>query len=293
MKIDTSPERIWITLESEEISSKLVFLCKHFWASQNVLLPHVHTSYEFIYIVGGQGSIRSRGIEYKLSCGDILVVEPNTEHEGVAHPENPFELFTMGYDFNRDRMQADPALFGVDRVFLRLYEVYTEKTQLPIIHDRHHIAKVLFTVIDEIIDTKLCREELIRNLAEFVDAKELSLDGKESVEKAKQFIRAHYSEPLTLEEISNFVCLSLSHFSRLFKNETTFTPIEYLKAVRIDYAKKFLIYSDLNLTEIAARVGFNSLHYFSHCFKKSEGISPLDYRRDKKRLLFHDGPEDS
>lgn len=298
MKADTSSERTWITFDAEEISNKFAFFGKHSWTPKNIMLPHIHTAYELQYFVGGEGAIFSRGIEYKLSRGDILVMEPNTEHEGIAHPENPFELFFMGYDFNPHKMVQDPAMFGVDQLFLGFYEAYKSKMQLPIIRDRHGIGQVLFKLIHEINDTQLCRKELIRaylleifilmirNLAEFIDKREVSLHGRKSVEKAKEFIKTHFHGPLTLEEISGYVCLSPSHFCRLFKNATTLTPIEYLNAVRIENAKKFLIYSDLTLTEISSRVGFSSIHYFSHYFKKKEGICPLDYRRDKKRLLF-------
>jgi two-component system response regulator YesN len=128
---------------------------------------------------------------------------------------------------------------------------------------------------------------LIRKVAEAIDIKGVSLEGKEAVDKARDFIRSHFQEPLDLDRISGHVCLSSSHFSRLFKIETNFSPVEYLNYIRIEEAKRLLIYSDLTLTEIANRVGLNSIHYFSHKFKKKEGIGPLDFRREKKRLLFY------
>ena len=303
MKIDTSSERTWIAFNDEEISSRFVFFGRHFWSSQNVMLPHIHTAYEFIYIVGGEGSVFSRGIEYKLSQGDILVIEPNTEHEGSAHPENPFELFFMGYDLSQRTMGADQVVSSVDQIFLRLYQTYTNKAHFPIIRDHHDIDQILFKVMDEINDRQPCREEIIktylseifilmiRNLAEFVDMNELSLNGRESVGKAKEFMRSRFHDCLSLRKISDHVCLSPSHFSRLFKKETTYAPIQYLINIRIENAKKLMIFSDLSLTEISSSVGFSSIHYFSHCFKKRERICPLDYRRNKKKMLFSDKSE--
>ena len=297
-KVDHKSERIWVTFDGKEVSGKLIFLGKHWWTPQSVLIPHTHSAYEFLYIVGGEGSIWSRGIECKLVAGDILVIEPYIEHEGIAHPENPFELFSIGYDLNRDSMQADPAVFGVDQVFRKLYEIYTNKTQLPVIKGNYQIGDMLFKLMDEINDSQLCREEiirtylteililLIRKVAEVLDTRNVNLNGKESVIEAKDFIGSHFHEPLALERIAKHVCLSPCHFSRLFKLETGLSPVEYLNHVRIAEAKRFLIYSDFTLTEIANRVGINSIHYFSHKFKKMEGVSPLEYRREKKRLLF-------
>ena len=297
MKIDTSSERLWISFEDEQVSNKLLFFGKHCWTSLNVMLPHVHASYEFIYIIGGEGSIFSRGIEYKLSSGDILVMEPNKEHEGVANPENPFELFFMGYDFKKESSEFNQAIQGLDRIFLKVYEIYVKRDQLPIIQGQHRIGQLLFNVLDEINDTKLYREELIRTylneifvllvrkVAEFIEIKEVGLDENESVKKAEELINARFYEPLTMEKIAGYVCLSPSHFSRLFKSKKKFTPIEYLHSVRIENAKKLLIYSGLTLTEISNRVGFNSIHYFSYYFKKKEGVGPLEYRREKKKLF--------
>jgi AraC-like DNA-binding protein/mannose-6-phosphate isomerase-like protein (cupin superfamily) len=297
-KVGVPSEQTWVTFDDEEISGKLVFLCKHWWTPQNVLLPHTHNVCEFTYIVGGEGSIFSRGVEYKLSAGDILVVEPNTEHKATAHPKNPFELFTMGYDFHQERMQADPAVFGVDRIFWKLYEIYANRTRMPIIRGQHDIRNVLFKLMDEISDPQICQKQLIRaylleifvlltrKVTELIDVNEMKIEGKEPIHKAKEFIRTHFHEPLDLEAISSHVYLSPSHFSRLFKVETRLSPVEYLNHVRIEEAKRLLIYSDLTLTEIANRVGINSIHYFSHKFKKMEGVPPLEYRRAKKEILF-------
>ena len=298
MKTDISSERLWVTLENNEISNNLLYFGKHYWNVHNILLPHIHTVYEFIYVVGGEGSISVRGINCRLSPGDILVIEPNSVHEGVAHPENPIEFCFMGYDFNQNTIQSDPSMFVKERAFLRLFETYTNKMQLPVIHDHYHIGHVLFKVIDEVNDTQLYREELIktyfqeifilllRDLSEAIDVnRPLTLDGKEPAEKAKEFIRTHFDEFMSVERIADHVYLSPAHFSRLFKKETKLTPMEYLTAIRIENAKKLLIYSDLTLTEISYRIGFSGIHYFSHCFKRKERISPLAYRRENKRLL--------
>lgn len=297
MKTETFSERFWIELDDNTVSSKLLYLVKHFWTPQNVMLPHLHLAYELICIVEGEGSILSQGIEHKLSRGDILVVEPHVMHEAIAHPVNPIKLLAIGYDFNRDRMPIDPPIFSLDQDFLRFYEAYTTKTQLPVIHDQYHIENILFKLIDEVNERQLGRDEiikayllqlfvlLIRNMARHIETEELSSMEREYCQRAKEFIRTHSHEPLTLKEISSHVCLSPSHFCRLFKDATAFTPIEYLIAIRIENAKRYLVHSDLALTEISRRVGFSSIHYFSRYFKKKEGVCPLGYRRDKRKLL--------
>ena len=298
MKTETHSDRFWIELDDDEISSRLVFFGKHFWTSENILLPHVHSTYELMYIVTGEGDIRSQDIVYRLQQGDILVVEPLAEHEGVANPENPFELFFIGYDFGRERTLLSDELSGVDTIFLSFFEAYMTKMKQPVIQDHYGIGRIFFRLTDEMSDTRLCREQIIRaylleifvlmirNIADHVDAEEVDPKSRDSVQKAKAFIKSHYSEPLNLEKIASHVALSQSYFSRLFKTKTDYTPIEYLNRVRIETAKKYLIHSGLSLIEISERVGFSSQHYFSHTFKKMESVSPLIYRRNKKKALI-------
>lgn len=303
MNARSPSEKVWLVLEGEGISHNLVFLCKHYWNVRYVLMPHAHSAYEFIYIVGGEGEICSNDIGYRLTCGDLLVIEPKTIHKGSAHPENPFELLTLGYNFNAKRVYADPALFGLDQVFLEFYQAYKQKTKLPIIRDCLPIQGVLFNLLDETMDNQRCRKELmrafliqfftllIRKLENFVEDQRPSPDTAEAIIRAKKYIQSHYHEPITLEDIAGAACLSQSHFCRLFKQETGFTPIEYLNSVRLENAKTLLLYSNYTLTEIADRVGFSSIHYFSRCFKKHEGISPLSYRQIKSIAQFQQNLE--
>jgi AraC-like DNA-binding protein len=303
MEADKSPERLWLVLEGEGVSSNLIFLCKHFWNVQHVLTPHAHAAHEFIYIVGGEGEINSNDVEYRLTHGDLLLVEPESVHKGAAHPENPFELLTLGYNFSADRVYADPALFGLDSIFLEHYYAYKRKTKAPLIHNCERIQNVLFNLLDETIDNQRCRKELmraylilfftflIRKLEPYIDSDPASPDVAEAIIKAKKYIQSHFHEPITLEDIAQVACLSQSHFCRLFKQETSFTPIEYLSSVRLENAKTLLLYSNYTLTEIADRVGFSSIHYFSRCFKKYEGVSPLLYRQTKSISQTRPGSE--
>jgi AraC-like DNA-binding protein len=302
MKADKSPKRLWLVLEGEGVSSNLIFLCKHDWNVRHVLTPHAHSAHEFIYIVGGEGEINSNDVDYCLGKGDLLLVEPESVHKGTAHPENPFELLTLGYNFGADRVYADPALFGLDSIFLELYLAYKRKIKAPLIHNCERLQNVLFNLLDETIDNQRCRKELmrayliqfftflIRKLEPKIESDSASPDVAEAIIKAKKHIQSHFHEPIVLEDIAQVACLSQSHFCRLFKQETGFTPIEYLNSVRLEYAKTLLLYSNYTLTEIADRVGFSSIHYFSRCFKKYEGVSPLYYRQTESTFLNRSAP---
>ncbi|MFJ5228488.1 helix-turn-helix transcriptional regulator [Kitasatospora sp. NPDC088391] len=87
-----------------------------------------------------------------------------------------------------------------------------------------------------------------------------------------------YEEPLSLDEIANTAILSKFYFSRVFRNLTGTSPGRFLSAVRLQRAKSLLQETDLSVTEISYRVGYNSLGTFTSRFTRSVGLSPARYR---------------
>lgn len=104
------------------------------------------------------------------------------------------------------------------------------------------------------------------------------------VEKAKSYIEANYSnENLCLEDIANYIFISQSYLSNIFKKEMGISIVEYLTKLRMEMAKKLIDQGDnVKLEGIAYAVGYNSPYYFSRCFKKYFGISPAKYIMSKK-----------
>jgi AraC family transcriptional regulator len=100
-----------------------------------------------------------------------------------------------------------------------------------------------------------------------------------AVEQAISFICDSYDEPLSLTDIANKAIMSRFHFCRLFKQHTGITPGRFLSAIRIYQAKRMLLTTSMNITDISFAVGFNSLGSFSNHFADSVGISPGRFRR--------------
>ena len=97
--------------------------------------------------------------------------------------------------------------------------------------------------------------------------------------KARQFIAAHHSEPLSLPQVARAVNMSATYFSKRFKEATGMTFIDYLGRVRIEKAKNLLQNPNLRVSAIALDVGFQSLSQFNRTFKKITGRSPKQLRR--------------
>lgn len=124
----------------------------------------------------------------------------------------------------------------------------------------------------------LCLQAFQRKyLTELADKHES--DTVRPVRKAKEYIQNHYSEPLTLEGISDMVGLSTAYFSALFKKTEGEGFAKYLINVRIEQAKLLLRETNLPVTEICRRVGYNDLKHFTHTFEKATEVKPSTYRK--------------
>ncbi len=100
-----------------------------------------------------------------------------------------------------------------------------------------------------------------------------------AVHQAIQYIRAHYDERITLENVAGKVYLSPAYFSRIFSKATGEAFSVYLNRVRIEKSKELLINTKAKLTDIALSVGYGDQSYFCRVFRRIVGISPMQYRR--------------
>lgn len=104
-------------------------------------------------------------------------------------------------------------------------------------------------------------------------------DNYQAVYAAADYIRHHFREKITIRDIGEKVHLSDSYLSHIFSDTFGRTITEYLTFVRIEYAKTQLAIPGLSISEVALDSGFEDVSYFSRVFKKSEGITPRDYKK--------------
>jgi transcriptional regulator GlxA family with amidase domain len=98
------------------------------------------------------------------------------------------------------------------------------------------------------------------------------------IARASGLIRFQFQADLRNEELARSVNLSTRHFCRLFKEETGFTPAQYLKQIRVQKAVELLEASCMSVKEVSAAVGLKHSSHFDHFFKKARGLTPMEYR---------------
>lgn len=98
--------------------------------------------------------------------------------------------------------------------------------------------------------------------------------------RAQKYIKEHYAEPITLDILASHLSLNKSYLCTIFKQATKDSFCTYTNKIRIEESKKLLNSTNHSITDIALSVGFSSASYFNTIFKKLEGKTPLDHRRE-------------
>lgn len=160
-----------------------------------------------------------------------------------------------------------------------LEKIGFEKDKSEDIHKVISLEKV--TTVEEV---KNFMKQLLQRGIELRDKKSYS-KYRNIIKNVLDFIDENYmDENLTLNTAAKIANVSANHFSALFSQEMKKTFIEYLTEVRMNKAKEALLFTDKRSGEIAFDVGYKDSHYFSYLFKKTQGCTPSEYRRQKGRV---------
>lgn len=241
---------------------------------------HYHESYEIMYLRKGSRDVFVRDKKYRFQPGNVVFVDKNTIHKSSAVTEE-YERFVLNFtdDYLLPSVAAQAAplfeqvIFApddageVDRIFFGIYEEWKRLGR------------------DDALAADLLRSYVNLLLAQFIrHSGAWALDARVSnpaVERLVQYINANFAQPLTLEDAARMLKITPAYLSRIFVKNTGFCFCEYLKLVRIKKAKFLLETTQAPIKQIAFDCGFSDSNYFSYAFKKSVGVSPLQYRKGR------------
>jgi AraC family transcriptional regulator of arabinose operon len=103
-------------------------------------------------------------------------------------------------------------------------------------------------------------------------------NGNDALSYVIGYIRANITEKIQIKQLTDKACMSRATFYRAFKKEFNISPLDFILQEKIKKAKHLLVDSKKSVSEICYELGFSDLNYFGRQFKKSEGLSPTQYR---------------
>lgn len=242
--------------------------------------------YELDFQIDGKRHMRINDYSFTVEKGSIIFRKPGD----IVISSGNYNTYTLTLDFSK---LPRPTNEIYDRDFANKLQPITDLPLLDTI-PVHFIANHYF--IYHQIFSNLCLEfqlnkdsdklNILLNklfsilIYDILEAEyHTDIDESDIVNLACNYISANYSKPLTLKSLSEHFSISQSHFSRLFRQKTNTSPINYILNVRLDNAKRLLEETDLKINYIANQCGFNDSSYFSCYFKKHYGLSPNEVRK--------------
>ena len=117
------------------------------------------------------------------------------------------------------------------------------------------------------------------NLSERTNAERRLRNSTQCVKQIIQYISENYQQQITITQLADRVNMSVGHFGKLFRQMTSYSPIDYLIILRLSKAADRLMSTNETILNIALDVGFNNIGYFIRAFSQKYGCTPRQYRR--------------
>lgn len=246
---------------------------------------HYHPYYEFYYLLSGTRKIFINDTIYSVKKGDLIAIPKGELHRTTYIGGETHERIVM--DFNDSFISP-----LIERIGYKAFNECFVNRQLSIPPNRREYVEELFGKIirehngvDSYSSTilSLYVYELIMFVLRCHENSDhpcaVAAIGDDIISDAARYISSNFTRELSLTQLAEKYNMSPSYFSRKFKLCTGFGYKEYLITIRILEACKLLLNTDLSITEIAEKCGFDDSNYFGDSFKKVKGISPREYRK--------------
>ncbi|WP_019536948.1 AraC family transcriptional regulator [Paenibacillus ginsengihumi] len=241
--------------------------------------PQVLDYYLVHFVVSGRGRFRTQGKDYLLERGSSFFIFPSELVTYESDGDEPWAYRWIG--FKGDRAAELLLAAGI-----------TERRPVTVSgHPRR--MNVLFGRIEETLRSgephcdlqaggylRLILAGYASELQNNPAPREKPSAIQQQVEQAIRWLTLQYYQPISIEQMAQTLGYHRTHLSKMFKQHTGLSPVQFLLKIRMERAKRLLM-EPLTIEQVASSVGFADPLYFSKQFKKWYGKSPSEYRQDQ------------
>lgn len=282
---------------------QLPFSCRRYDDSSALSPLHRHNVVQINYITRGKLVHRIGSNRVELVRGNIFVIPPYIPHQLLPSPGCSFELmeieFEPGFVFGQepnhyqeiangasffDFSYIEPFLVAEGDVRPRLSLTGDAQTKVELLLEeiaQEYAAQAdgfLLALKADLLKLLVIVGRIFHESMKSKPEMQLFNHHRDAMLQTLQYIDAHMSEPITIENAARHALLSQSYFSYLFKVLTGQTFVEYLHGIRIKKAMTLLTDTQDRVLNISYACGFNSINHFNRTFKAIAGVSPTEYR---------------
>jgi len=233
---------------------------------------HGHDFYELEIIAEGEIRTVYNGRELLAARGDVFLMTPQDLHEYSDGKDSAIYKLQFNGDAIPDELRMkiinmkSRHLHPSDEVIAETVTLLSAMQGEAVRRSAVISARLLECVL--LLVTEGCAEDGQRRT------------GEGDMQRALFYIHEHFKDSPTLSEVAALIPLDPRYFCRRFKEHTGKTYKEYLTGLKLRYARRLLLATDLSVLSIAESAGFGTQSHFNKEFKREFGVSPLRMRRD-------------
>ena len=256
-----------------------------------------HDFWEIVYIDSGAMLVCAGTTEYCIHQGEMIVHKPLEFHNLRGNGLTSANV--VAFNFVCD----SPALKLLENHIIRLdekerkvlasiiteaYNIYDSKMNVPDVYlhrkrkDPPFESEHMYKLYLEQLIILCIRRESDKNLTNKLITQSLEYADSELVRSAIEFMRENLSKTLSIQTIADALYVSRAQLIATFKKNINVGVIEYFIRLRNEEAKLLIRNGKFNITEIANKLGYSSIHYFCRIFKQTNGMSPSEYAKSIK-----------
>ncbi|NIK80391.1 AraC-like DNA-binding protein [Paenibacillus castaneae] len=248
--------------------------------------PAVHDYYLIHIVLDGEGVFETLGESYPCKAGDAFVIFPDILVKYQANTDHPWKY--MWVAFSGDIVESSLLSIGItpDRAVIRGCALPAMERMFRNL--RKSLDRQEYPALGSMEASGWLRL-IMYELARLHQIEDSQIEAPPSrsyrqIDQAIRLLSLQYGQQLSIEGIAHTLGYHRAHLTRLFKDATGLSPMQYLFKVRMKKAEE-LLESELTIAQIASSVGYNDPLFFTKQFNKWSGQSPTEFRRKTSNRL--------